>query len=189
MLGSVFQLDGDSCTMQSSIGVPLRHRLEAFSAAWTDQLDLRRLAGEAAGELHALRRVAALAPFIPGDQPAGDVVVIGRSSGARVATLLALRQPVRAVVALGYPFRRPNKADEPDRYQHLAQITTPTLILQGVHDSYGGREILEFYRFSPAVTVEFIEADHKLRLPARAWDEIATRILGFCQAAPGARGG
>lgn len=183
MLGPVIQLDGDSCTPETSIGHALRPRLKQHASGWTSQLDLLRAAGAQELDRNIRRRVALLERAVSG---AEDAVVIARSSGARVATLLAARRRMRAVICLGYPFHKPQKPAEPERYLHFAQMQTPTLILQGVHDSYGGREILEKYAFSPAVTIEFVDACHRFRIPPARWDAIAERILRFCAELPAA---
>ncbi len=124
-----------------------------------------------------LSRLARLLATQPTSAP--PPVLFGRSSGARVATLYACTQPVAAVIALGYPFRAPGQPPEPARYAHLATIETPTLIIQGRSDPYGGAEISRCYDLAAAVTVDLIEATHELALTRSAWDAIARRILLF----------
>ncbi|MEI6162081.1 MAG: alpha/beta family hydrolase [Roseococcus sp.] len=162
---------------------PLRQRLERHATSWTGQSELIRAAGGIGFDPNIGRRLSQLEEAMVEPGPA---VIIARSSGARVATLLAARRHLRAVICVGYPFHHPKKPEEPERYAHLAHVLTPTLILQGISDVYGGREILEKYAFSPAVTVEFIEADHEFRIPTAQWDAVAERILDFCAAAPAA---
>lgn len=178
-LGPVFQLDGDSCNGPTRVERALRQRLAGRAEGWTGQWDLIRAAGGTQQDKDIPRRLARL------DHAVGETmnaILIGRSSGARVATLLAARGKAAAVICLAYPFRNPGRADEPARYAHLAHLTTPTLILQGAGDAYGGRDILERYAFSPAVTVEFIAADHAFQLAPSQWDAVAERILRFCGA-------
>ena len=111
---------------------------------------------------------------------ARDTVLIGRSSGCRVATMLAAEQPQSAVVCIGYPFRRSGRVLEPQRFAHLAAITTPTLILQGATDVYGGVAVTETYGLSPAVRVAVLEGvTHEFGLSATDWDAVARLILGF----------
>lgn len=185
-LGPVFQLDGDSYTPQTRIEDPLRQRLERHATCWTGQSELICAAGGDRLDPNIARRLSQLEEAMADP---GEAVTIARSSGARVATLLAARRQMRAVICLAYPFHHPKKPEEPERYAHLARVLTPTLILQGISDIYGGREILEKYAFSPAVTVEFIEANHEFRIPAARWDAVAERILDFCAAAPAAHRG
>lgn len=90
-------------------------------------------------------------------------VVLARSSGGRVASQVADGLGLRALVCLGYPFRHPEAGDEPARYAHLATLRTPLHILQGERDVYGGREVVQRYRLSPAVTLRFFDTDHDFR--------------------------
>jgi hypothetical protein len=143
MLGPVFQLGGDSYTLQMSVGDPLRRRLERHATSWTGQAELIRAAGGDRLDPNIALRLSQLEEAMADPVQA---ITIARSSGARVATLLAARRQMRAVICLGYPFHHPQKAQEPERYAHLAHILTPTLILQGSCDVYGGREILEKIR-------------------------------------------
>jgi predicted alpha/beta-hydrolase family hydrolase len=47
------------------------------------------------------------------------------------------------------------------RVEHLRTIETPTLILQGERDSFGGREDVAKYKLSPSVRVEWLkDGDH-----------------------------
>ncbi len=186
MLGPVFQLDGDSYSAKTNVETPLRLRLAVHANAWTGQSDLMREAGLDRFDKNIQRRLAQLEQALAGTE---DAILIGRSSGARVVTRFALQRRVRAVICLGYPFRRPGAPDQPKRYAHLARLMTPTLILQGVSDPYGGREILDQYRLSPAVTVEFLEAGHACDFGPQQWDAIAARILGFCAHLPPTRPG
>lgn len=113
--------------------------------------------------------------------PAAGVVLIGRSSGARLATKFAARYPdrVAAVVALSYPFRHPDHGPEPDRVAHLAGLACPTLIVQGTRDEYGGLGADRLYPLSPAIEMQFIEAEHGMRLGAAQWDGLCARIAQF----------
>lgn len=113
--------------------------------------------------------------------PGRAVVLIGRSSGARLATLFAARHPdrVAAVVAIGYPFRHPDHGPEPDRVAHLANLACPTLILQGSRDEYGGLGVGQLYPLSPAIALQFTEATHAMRLTPAQWDGLAARIARF----------
>lgn len=178
-LGPIFQLDGDSCTGPTRIEIALRRRLARHASSWMGQWDMIRAAGGTQQDRNIPRRLAQLESAVA---DARNAIIIGRSSGARVATLFAIRKQVQAVICLAYPFHSPGKPVEAARYAHLAQLGTPTLILQGAGDIYGGREIMEKYAFSPAITVEFIEADHAFQLSPAQWDAIADRILRFCAA-------
>lgn len=113
--------------------------------------------------------------------PAAGVVLIGRSSGARLATKFAARylDRVAAVVAIGYPFRHPDRGPEPDRVAHLAGLACPTLIVQGTQDEYGGLGVERLYPLSPAIELQFIESKHGMQLAPAQWDRVAASITRF----------
>lgn len=178
MLGSVFSLEGDSFDRRSRLEKVLRRRLEF--RRWTTQRDMIAHAGDEklntdiGARLAALRGLASAAP--------GPVTVIGRSSGARVASLFAAESAaVSLLICFSYPFRHPKRPDEPERYAHLARIATPTLILQGMSDGYGGVDILRKYELSPAVTVRFFDCAHDFGVSMEEWDGIADLLRDFCR--------
>lgn len=113
--------------------------------------------------------------------PGAEVVLIGRSSGARLATKFAALHPdrVAAVVALSYPFSHPDHGPETDRVAHLATLASPTLILQGTHDAYGGLGADRLHALSPAVEMQFVDAGHEMQLQPAQWDRLCARIVRF----------
>lgn len=115
--------------------------------------------------------------------PTQNLIVIGCSSGGRVMTRLAAESagnaPMAGIVCLGYPFRHPEKAHEPDRVDHLARLKVPTLILQGDQDEYGDRSTALIYPLSASTQLEFIAATHVLRLQSEGWDSLVDRICRF----------
>jgi len=180
MFGPAFYLAGDSFPRQRHVEQALRARIAPAFAAWTGQRALLAQAPAEPFDPHIPRRLDLLERAVP---KGGGAVLLGRSSGARVATLFATLSEVAAVVCLGYPFYRRKRPREPDRYAHLAAIATPTLIFQGLSDMYGGREATQLFVLSPAVTVEFLDCDHEFHLSEPEWDSVARRILDFCAVA------
>ena len=88
------------------------------------------------------------------------VAIGGRSMGGRIASLVADECGVGALVCYAYPFHPPGRPDKL-RTAHLAELRTPTLILQGERDPFGKPEEVAGYRLSPAVTVHWIaDGDH-----------------------------
>ena len=74
----------------------------------------------------------------------------------------------RGLVCLGYPFHPPGRPTQL-RTAHLADLTTPTLILQGERDAFGTREDVAGYTLSPSIRLVWIEAgDHSFKPPARS---------------------
>jgi len=101
------------------------------------------------------------------------VVIGGKSMGGRIASLIADEAGVAGLVCLGYPFHPVGKPDKL-RVEHLRTIKTPTLILQGERDPFGGREEVAKYKLSSAVRVEWIkDGDHsyKPRKASRTTEE------------------
>ena len=88
----------------------------------------------------------------------------GKSLGGRVASLIAndayLAGHISGCVCLGYPFHPPGKPEKL-RTAHLAQITCPTLIVQGTRDPFGSQTEVENMRLAPAVGLHWIgDGDH-----------------------------
>ena len=90
----------------------------------------------------------------------GKLVIGGRSMGGRIASLIADEVGARGLVCLGYPFHPPG---EPERLRtaHLADLRTPSLIVQGTRDPFGGPDEVAGYDLSPAIRIVWIEdGDH-----------------------------
>ena len=103
--------------------------------------------------------IAQVAADHTGDGAAG-LAIGGRSMGGRIASRGADECGVAALVCFAYPFHPPGRPDKL-RTAHLAELRTPTLILQGERDPFGTREEVAGYRLSPAVTVQWIgDGDH-----------------------------
>lgn len=93
----------------------------------------------------------------------GPLAIGGKSMGGRMASLLADELGADALVCLGYPFHAVGKVDKP-RVAHLADLRTPTLIVQGERDPMGGRERVAGYALAPAITLHWLAAgDHDLK--------------------------
>jgi pimeloyl-ACP methyl ester carboxylesterase len=180
MFDSLFYLCGDSYPRKPHVEQALFGRLASLSSERIGQGDLLRLAGADGFTTDVPQRLAMLDRVLPAGERAQRTVLIGRSSGARVASLFAMQRQVAAVVCLGYPFREPDRLLEPERFIHLAHTPTPTLIVQGVADPYGGIDLTEDYGLSPAVTLSFFDVQHDFDLPPSGWDAVAERISAFC---------
>jgi dienelactone hydrolase len=110
----------------------------------------------------------------------GKLVLFGRSSGARAATLFAPRPGLVAVVCLGYPFRAPGQPEEPARTAHLADLSTPTLIIQGSDDAYGAAEWAALAcAMSSLVQLHVVACGHEFHLDVPQWAALSRRVLLF----------
>lgn len=111
--------------------------------------------------------------------PGREIFLIGRSAGARTATIAAGKCPVTAIVSIFYPFRDLQRQLEPKRFAHLRTLTVPTLMLQGAYDPYGGLEVTEFYQLSESIRLKFIEGHHRLKIAAEEGAFIPPMIVDF----------
>jgi predicted alpha/beta-hydrolase family hydrolase len=93
----------------------------------------------------------------------GRLLIGGKSMGGRMASMIADEMGVAGLVCIGYPFQPPGTSGKP-RTEHLKGLVTPTLILQGTRDPFGGRDEVAGYELSPAITLHWIEdGDHDLK--------------------------
>lgn len=107
-------------------------------------------------------------------------LVVGHSAGARVASLVATQRDVQGLVLFGYPFRHPERDDEPERYAHLATLDVPCLILQGENDEYGGKGLAGKYPLSPKVRLAFIpDNNHEFLMFDQARGRVFEAISRF----------
>ncbi|MGB0059508.1 alpha/beta family hydrolase [Candidatus Binatus sp.] len=96
------------------------------------------------------------------------LVIGGKSMGGRIASMVADEAGVGGVVCLGYPFHPPGKLEK-TRTDHLENLRTPTVILQGTRDSFGLPEEVGGYKLSSAIRIEWIEdGDHSFKPRARS---------------------
>jgi predicted alpha/beta-hydrolase family hydrolase len=80
-----------------------------------------------------------------------------------MASMIADQQNVSGLICLGYPFYAPGKKDKP-RIDHLQNLMTKTLILQGERDAMGSREIVETYKISNKISISWSpDGDHSLK--------------------------
>lgn len=92
-----------------------------------------------------------------------QLAIGGKSMGGRMASLLADELQADALICLGYPFYAVGKSEKP-RVEHLAQLQTPTLIVQGERDALGNREAVQGYTLSKRIRLHWIPtANHDLK--------------------------
>ncbi len=109
---------------------------------------------------------------------ANRLVAGGKSLGGRVASMVADEAGVAGLLCLGYPFHPPGRPEKL-RTEHLAGLTTPTLIVQGTRDALGNQAEVGSYALSPAIAVRWMEdGDHSFkprkasgRTQAQNWEE------------------
>jgi predicted alpha/beta-hydrolase family hydrolase len=89
-----------------------------------------------------------------------DVVVGGRSSGARVACRTAAATEARAVLCLAFPLQPPRRRSAagppPSRLEELDAVQVPVLVVQGDRDPFG------LPPGAPGRTVAAVAGTHRL---------------------------
>jgi predicted alpha/beta-hydrolase family hydrolase len=101
-----------------------------------------------------------------------QLLVGGRSAGARVACRTADRLGVVGVLCLAFPLHLPGRPDR-SRLPELLTPTVPRLVLQGTRDTFGsadelGAELAAADGGDQVVVVPLPGADHGFKTPARA---------------------
>lgn len=108
------------------------------------------------------------------------VSVLSHSAGGRIASHLCDEPNVDRVICFGYPFKHPDKQEEPERTESLKRIQKPFLIIQGTQDEYGGTDVTTRYELSPSIEFEFVNTDHDYEdVSAADWSRIINRIESF----------
>lgn len=91
------------------------------------------------------------------------LVIGGKSMGGRIASMLADEVGARGLVCLGYPFHPAGKPER-TRVEHLRELTTPALFVQGTRDTLGNRQEVEAYTLSPKIELCWLEdGDHSFK--------------------------
>jgi uncharacterized protein len=101
-----------------------------------------------------------------------QLLVGGRSAGARVACRTASHTNPAAVVCLAFPLHPPGRPDK-SRVEELLAPAVPRLVLQGSRDSFGTpEEIRAAIGKAPGISVvELPGADHGFRIARRRTKE------------------
>jgi predicted alpha/beta-hydrolase family hydrolase len=97
----------------------------------------------------------------------GQLIIGGKSMGGRVASMIAdamrAEGKIAGLLCLGYPFHPPEKPQQL-RTAHLADLQTPTLIVQGTRDPFGTPDEVATYKLSKAIELLWLEdGDHDLK--------------------------
>ena len=107
---------------------------------------------------------------------ANELIILSRSAGGRISSLIADELQIKQLICLGYPFKHPEKEEEPGRYQHLKNLKTPFLIIQGTRDEYGGSSVPERYELSPAIELFFVDTTHNFNISSEEWKTVLEKI-------------
>ena len=122
-----------------------------------------------------------------GDSGPGRIFLGGHSYGGRQASMLCAEEPdlVAALLLLSYPLHPPRRPEQ-QRTQHLPDLHTATLFVQGTRDPFGSIEEIErAIKMIPAktklLTVEGAGHDLGFKGNATAKGNLTATILGEFQ--------
>ena len=114
------------------------------------------------------------------------LLIGGKSMGGRIASLLADEVEADGLVCLGYPFHPAGKPEKL-RVEHLAELRTPALFVQGERDALGSRSEVEGYSLSDAIGLAWLpDGDHSFKprkasgvAEAENWQAGVAAVAGF----------
>ncbi len=100
-------------------------------------------------------------------EPAGPLIVGGKSMGGRIASELAASAAaelgISGVACLGYPFHPAGKPEKL-RTEHLGAFPIPLLIVQGERDTLGTRAEIEGYALDKSIEFVWLpDGDHSFK--------------------------
>lgn len=105
-----------------------------------------------------------------------DIIIMSRSAGGRFASSVADELNIKHIICLSYPFQNPNNGVEPDRFIHLENLKTPMTIFQGDKDEYGGLEVIDKYKLSNNINLQFVNANHDFNISDKEWNKVLAQI-------------
>jgi len=98
----------------------------------------------------------------------------GKSMGGRIATLISDQAEVSGIMCFGYPFHPPGKPTNL-RTEHLFELATPCLILQGERDPFGNTAEVASYSLPQTISVKWLpDGDHDFKPRKKSgitWEE------------------
>jgi predicted alpha/beta-hydrolase family hydrolase len=124
----------------------------------------------------------------PGDR----MVIGGKSMGGRMASYIADRKRVAALLFLGYPLHPPGKTEQL-RDEHLYSVRKPMFFASGTKDPFARLDLLhktikKIGRFATAHYVEggghSFEVPKKIGDPTQIREEVAMAVVRWLQGLP-----
>lgn len=110
-----------------------------------------------------------------------QVFLVAHSAGGITAALVQGQGGIQKAVCFGYPFKHPERAEEPYRTRPLRCVVKPFLIVQGESDRYGEPATFTHYAASPSIELLSIQSDHDYDYACPA---TLSRVLSFLGIAP-----
>lgn len=91
------------------------------------------------------------------------LVIGGKSLGGRIASIIVDESKANGLLCLGYPFHPPGKPEK-TRIDHLKNLNTPTLIIQGTRDALGNQAEVAGYSLSNTIAFHWLgDGDHSFK--------------------------
>ena len=95
------------------------------------------------------------------------VFIGGKSMGGRVSTMIGIEpqviEKIKGIIALGYPFH-PSGKPEKLRIDHLPNLLTPCVIIQGERDLLGNKTEITGYDLPDDIQFEYLtDGDHSFK--------------------------
>jgi predicted alpha/beta-hydrolase family hydrolase len=94
------------------------------------------------------------------------LIVVGKSMGGRIASMIVDEIDAAGLVCLGYPFHPPGKLEKL-RVEHLADLQTPSLFCQGERDTFGSWSDVARYDLSPAIRLVWLSDGDNSVIPRK----------------------
>ena len=158
----------------------LGHGASGSAASMAPYVDgLRRRGSDAAAvQLPGGSAERAVPAFLAQSGSGPAVAVGGQSFGGRVASLLAAKHAVGALVLFCYPLHRPGHPEEL-RAAHWPEIACPVLLLSGESDPFAQIDLLrrEVSNLRRHELVTYPKAGHGLR--GKALEDALDRVAAF----------
>ena len=105
--------------------------------------------------------VESLREYIKDNALEEDLIIVGKSLGAKVAVRYASKYPVKSLYLLGYPLTYQSNEVRDERVSWLNSLECPVQIIQGELDKYGRKEVVDKLTFGKHVSIEWIsDVDH-----------------------------
>lgn len=112
-----------------------------------------------------------------------DIYIGGKSMGGRMASLICDEVKPKGLICLGFPFHAPGKSDPKDRIDHLKELNTKTLILQGERDTMGSKEEVLAYQLSKKIKLHWLpDGDHSLKPRVKSGYTLEQNLETTCDA-------
>jgi len=103
--------------------------------------------------------------FIRNEGLGEDLIIIGKSLGAKVAVELAQTSKFQKLVLMGFPITFQTGEVRNERLEKLNQLDIPVQIIQGEYDRYGRRDIIEALDYNQNINIHWIDkSDHNYHI-------------------------